>query len=111
MLQQFNSNDEIDSSSGLKSLKRNSKCKPKAKIDRDNPKYIETNEWANNVLKELDNIKLNDEKSNLASGNPKQADGINICNIPKPKKHVSKVGFYFYFPSFRQCETTLFHTT
>ncbi len=85
VLQRFNSNDEIDGSGGLSSLKRNSKCKPKVKIDRDNPKYIETNEWANNVLKELDNIKLYDEKSNLASGTSKTEDDINI---PKPKKHV-----------------------
>lgn len=89
MLQQFQSNDEIDSTGGLSSLKRNSKCKPKVKIDRDNPKYIETNEWANTVLKELDNIKLYDEKSVLASGTPTTDDRATICNIPKPKKHVS----------------------
>lgn len=99
VLQQFNSTDEIDSCGGRKSLKRNSKCKPKVNIDRDNSKYIETNEWANNVLKELDNIKLYDEKSNLASGVAKNADATNVCNIPKPKKHVSNdppCSFYYF---------------
>ena len=97
VLQQFNSTDEIDSSGGRKSLKRNSKCKPKVNIERDNSKYIETNEWANNVLKELDNIKLYDEKSNLASGVVKNEDATNVCNIPKPKKHVrmTRVAFIF----------------
>lgn len=88
VLQRFNSNDEIDGCGGLKCLKRNSKSKPKAEIDRDNPKYIETNEWANNVLKELDNINLYDEKSSIASGVSINEDETNICNIPKPKKHV-----------------------
>lgn len=88
MLQQFKLNDDNDDSTGQKSLKRNSKSKPKVTIDQDNPKYIETTEWANNVLKELDNIKLYDEKTNSATGFSKNEDELKICNIPKPKKHV-----------------------